>query len=168
MTLGEVVVTVAAFIGAILGIWNVIWNWRQTKVKLRVSPAVYIMYDSAGNAFQQPATTINKLSECEEPSEMSIDILNLSNFPVRITEIGFKQSLNKKSRWAIFRNYPERGDSIPKTLEPRQSMSYILQLSDFWGRQETKYITAAYAKTECGAIQFGKSEALKSIIENHA
>ena len=140
LTLKDFLTMGAAVIGAVLGIMNT-WNaMNQKKVRLRVLPAYSIMTASGAVGF-------------------SIEVTNLSPFPVTITEVGVM--LPGKKRIPILDPFfADRGD-WPRRLEARSvvtahfGLHYLLNANQKFGK--------AYAHTACGEHRYGSSKALNEV-----
>ena len=144
--IGKVITFSIAVLGAILGVLNT-WNsMNQRKVKLRVVPAHAIIHGELERHFM-------------------IEVLNLSSFPVVVSEVGFTlngNSINKNKRAAISRPELIDGGSWPRKLEPRTSVGCYFKLSEV--QNDALNIGKAYASTQCGEARYGISPALKQII----
>lgn len=135
-----------ALLGAALGIMN---TWRAIavgRVRLRVRPAHVISVPQGKSLF-------------------SIEVVNLSTFAVTITEVGFTQNGNSinKPRAAIPSPLLIDGGSWPRRLEPRTSVSAYFDPIQIRG--SSRDIGRAYARTACGEVGYGSSEALVQLRE---
>lgn len=142
LTLKDYIVAVAAFIGAVLGIMNT-WNaLNQRRVRLRVPllDAVYVGDQST-------------------PPGFSINVVNLSTFPVIIEKVGFtlRGFRHWKRRLAILK--PDIMDSkpYPRRLEERESLSAYF---DHIQMMHENRIGKTYARTSCGVIRKGSRPSL--------
>lgn len=107
---------ITAVVGVFIGLINIWKEFNRDKIKL---------------------TLIVTLKErlC-----LFVDVLNKSNFPIYISEIGF----NNSSFWE---NYPQFGG---KVIAPREKCSIAsLHSKDFIGK-DIKKIKYLYVKTACG------------------
>ena len=91
-------------------------------------------------------------------AKLSIEITNLSSFPVTVSEVGMLYKGTNK-RGVIINPILLDGGSWPRRLEPRTSITICSQLPEV---TESK-IKCSYAKTQCGVVVKGKSDALKQI-----
>ena len=149
-------------IGAVLGIMN---TWRQMqreKVCLRVTPMLVVPQEN-GNIF---STTNNILHEIatDEESGFGIEVVNLSEFAVTISHVGFLQKNGKLDPLidAQTLNYEDRS---PQRLEPRTVYRLTFSLSQ--ELCDWKNVKKAYAKTQCGEMRYGNSEALKGVVKKY-
>ena len=120
-----------------LGVINTLSAINQQRVRIRVTPA-YL------------------LSTEEVPMGFSIEIINLSAFPITISEVGF--SVGFRKRLPISSPYLLSGGTLPCRLSPREAISVTFGPQNFPVVQGTK-IGAAYARTACGRTIFGRSPA---------
>ncbi|HVA13146.1 MAG TPA: hypothetical protein VNF99_07845 [Stellaceae bacterium] len=124
-----------ALVGAILGVMNT-WNvFSQRRVRLRVTPMFL-------------ATTGG------EPFGASIEIINLSSFPLTIAELGFK---SRKGKVVLTSPRFPDGRALPRRLESREAISAMFGPSEF-GIPSVR-LGSAYARTACGRTITGNSPA---------
>ena len=130
-----------AVLGAGLGILNT-WNAiSQRAVRLRVKPAYAITHPGKNFWF-------------------SIEVVNLSTFPVTINEIGFLSSGGR--RIIIGNPVTSNGRVLPWILEPRTAVSGYFDPATL-PRSKNEPIGDAYALTACGERRRGSSPALKQL-----
>jgi hypothetical protein len=131
----DIITIAAASVGAVLGIMNTANAMSQRRVRVRVTPA-YV-------------TTPEK-----SPLGFSIEVINLSTFPITVAEVGF--AVGRKSRAPVQRPQFLDGKSLPRRLEPREAISAMLGPADFpMGIK----VGDAYARTACGRTIYGSSPA---------
>jgi hypothetical protein len=131
-----------AVLGAVLGLINTWHGLDKSRVKLKVLPAYVIQIGGLNQFF-----------------EFSIEVTNLSTFPVTIREVGFLFHGSKKRGFIEMRTLD--GSSLPRRLEPRSSFTLYSRLPN----AENGKIRCAYAATQCGVMKRGNSPALKQIAE---
>lgn len=132
-----------ALVGAILGVIN---TWKaidRDRPKLRVTFKHAIPVGGADP----------RIRYC-------IEVLNLSAFPLTITEVGVLLR-GTKARGAVTQPLLFDGGSWPRRLEPRTSVTGYLREDAF--RHEQHPIRCAYAKTDCDLIVKGKSAAMRQV-----
>lgn len=144
LTWKEGITLALAMLGAVLGVLNT-WNAiSQRRVRLRVKPA-YAFAVPAGNTM------------------FGIEVVNLSNFAVTVTEVGF--TLNgrtlKRQRAAIPQPILIDGKPWPRRLEARESVSTYFDPREVIG--SGRQIGRAYVQTSCGEVAFGTSPALEQL-----
>jgi hypothetical protein len=91
----------------------------------------------------------------------SIEVLNLSNFALTVTEVGFTlngSSIKRGERAAIPMPVVIDGEPWPRRLEARESVSLYFERPD-----SSEPIGKAYARTACGEVRYGDSPALKQL-----
>ncbi len=142
--LGEAVTLGVALLGAALGVMNTWQSLSASRVKLRVRPAFAIGVPHGQSMF-------------------SIEVVNLSNFPITISEVGFTMDGNslKRPRAAVVQPILIDGLPWPRRLEPREAVSVYMDPSHMI--ESSARIGRAYARTACGEARFGSSEALEQI-----
>jgi hypothetical protein len=128
----QTVTTALAVLGAVLGLYNAWRNWIQDRLRIRVKASFGV-----GPAFGRDGHGI------------SIDIVNLSTFPVTITHVGF-DLLIKDGHMQIPSPFFAHGQSLPIRLEPRTAATVLVARGalpdDNWG-----IVRNAYISTACGA-----------------
>lgn len=135
-----------ALLGAGLGVMNTWQAISASRIKLRVKPAYAIAMPHGQSMF-------------------SIEVVNLSNFAVTISEVGF--TLNGKSldrvRAAVVQPILLDGGPWPRRLEAREAVSVYMDPN--YVVQPGNKIGKAYARTACGEARFGVSGALRQFRE---
>lgn len=149
---GENVTLITAIVGAVCGvagaIFGVINTWhllRRDKIKLKIIPKHVI-----------PVGAIEKA-----PLNFGLEVINLSEFPVVIEDVGFLLSGGRHGTLATIPGVETNG-KLPLRLEPRSSYSKM-----FFIDQDTvnwSDVKSAYAHTQCGTEITGTSGALNQII----
>lgn len=136
------ILTIAlASVGAVLGVINT-WNAiNQHRVRLRVNPALAFAPDGA-------------------PLALSIEIVNLSAFPITLTELGFKLSRAKKIPMLDAASLD--GKSLPRRLEAREAAVFLLNVQAL-SQARGLHLTKAYVRTACGRVKTGSSPAFRDI-----
>ncbi len=128
-----------AVLGSVLGILNTWRAMNKDKVKLKVLPKRAYPVGIA-------SPMIN----------FSIEVINLSSFPVTVNETGFLLK-NTTNRAVIIDPITTDRTKPPFRLEPRASITTYVMLDD----NIIHSLKVAYAKTACGYEIKGKSPALK-------
>lgn len=140
MTLSNDAITLGiAIFGAVLGLVNTWHSLRSVRARLKVTPKWAIAPGWSG---------------------LSVDVVNLSNFPVTITEVGFTlgKSLSRLPRRAPIPSHAiMHGPSLPVVLQPHDALDIVFSC-DWVG---TLPIHRAYALTATGKFARGNSGALR-------
>ena len=139
MTVIEGITLAIAAVGAVLGILNT-WNQLdRRRVKLVVFPK--------GAIPMGPGIDPN--------INMCVEVTNLSEFPVSVHEVGFELD-GTTERAVVTDPIFLDGGSMPRRLESRSSFTAycIATPSPILGK--------AYARTDCGEIATGSSDALRA------
>ncbi len=134
----------AALLGAGLGIMNTWHAISARRVRLRVRPSFAI-----GPAGQQM---------------FSIEVVNLSSFPLTISEVGFSldwRDIDRGSRAAVTMPIVIDRKPWPRRLEAREAVSLYFDPPD--PGRGGKMIGKAYAQTSCGEVCYGTSPALRQL-----
>jgi hypothetical protein len=134
-----------AVVGAALGILNY-WNAvSQRRVRLKVRP-------------------VNAVPANGGPMMFAIEVLNLSTFPLTITELGCTLDgrwISSGPRSAMTPPILIDGGSWPRRLEPRTSVTGYCYREQFFTK--AGMIGRAYARTDCGQVKYGTSAALNQL-----
>lgn len=146
-----------ATVGAVLGVINTWHSLNEKQVKLRVTPKYA---EFRGDGVLQCSLPLGRIGN--PTREMGcIEVINLSAFPVGISEIGFTilGYPRKGTRMSIVQPITTDGKRFGRRLESRESVEGYFELSTL--RQDVKQ---AYAMTDCGEVVYGTSPALKEIV----
>jgi hypothetical protein len=165
LLLKDIIVSLAAFVGMCLGIYN-FWKERdKEKVKLRVIPISVQkkVVDPLGNIIGF-ITSENEFKDNSSQDLFAIGIVNISRFTVIINEIGFLVS-GTKQRMSIPIPLLVNQEKLPKKLEPRETVTFYVNLQTILSSPNVKNIYCAFAKTSCDHIETGKTKALKQLIQ---
>ena len=135
-----------AVLGASLGVINTVTGLSQRRLRLKVIPKTVVR-----NGRDIFSTNLKVL----EDSYPAIEVINLSAFPVTISEAGFtlKGSANRVvcDPSPVIDNKP-----WPRRLEPREAVTVYFPYGIF-----PKNLHLAYAQTDCNEKRVGDSPALK-------
>lgn len=142
LTTIELITFSIAVLGAVLGVVNTLHNLDKSRVKLKVVPAYVI-----------------PVGGMDERLRFSIQITNLSSFPLTISDAGVFFN-GTDSRGSIINPVFSNGGNWPKKLEPRTSVSVFSYIPE---APKGHKIKCAYAFTQCGEVCTGNSKALKQI-----
>ncbi|MCH7499997.1 MAG: hypothetical protein IH886_08310 [Nitrospinae bacterium] len=143
-------ILIIAVIGAVLGIVNTLRDFNRDRVKVRVSPA---------QAFFTYGPNI------EDKPRLSVEITNMSTFPVTINSSGLFFTNSKKHAQFIDAVTADNVRPFPKRLGPRESYSIYLDPSPHLTMEKFQHTKCIYVKTACGETFIGKSPALSQLIE---
>jgi hypothetical protein len=162
-SVSKIIVTIAAFTGMALGIFNFLNERRRHKVHLKVTPraAHYI-----GNAEDGRETYLYSSNEFERDGmadTLVVEVINLSTFPVIINEVGLTKKWTRR-RMAMPMPKLIDGAVWPRKLEARESVTAHFDLTQLLGNVNLRQAKSAYAKTVCGEFQTGNSDALKDLL----
>lgn len=138
-SLKEFLTISAAAVGAVLGImntWNAISN-KRLRLIVRPSRSISVPYGTLG---------------------LAIEVINMSAFPVTVSEVGLTKGSNKignNGRYAIINPMIIDDKPWPRRLESRESVTVYSQ--DQLGPDAGR----AYVTTACGETRYGDSPALR-------
>ncbi|MER8650079.1 hypothetical protein [Mesorhizobium sp. M0586] len=133
-----------ALLGAGLGIMNTWQAISAGRVRLRVKPAYAIGVPAGEMMF-------------------SIEVVNLSNFAVTVTEVGFTldgNTIKSRTRAAVALPILIDRKPWPRRLEARESVSAYFDPREMAGGRK---LGQAYARTACGEVRYGSSPAAKQL-----
>lgn len=139
----------AAVLGAGLGIMNTWSAISKNRVRVRVSPAHAIAVPHGEDMF-------------------SIEVTNLSTFPLTLCEVGFTDDSNtikKRNRIAAIDPLLLDKKPWPRRLESRESVSVFFKPSFHELRAKRMGLGKAYARFQCGEVAYGDSPALQQLRE---
>src|SRR5437868_4640697 len=99
----------SAIVGGFLGVFNLVRSFSKDRVRLRVTPKLTQIRQGA---------FVSSSRDVLPHSFATIEVTNLSAFPVTIDEVGF--SLYGREERAVI--IPDPVHVLPKRLEPRESI----------------------------------------------
>lgn len=134
-----------ALLGAVLGVLNMWHQLRRDLVRLIVRPNYAIPCGPGGPG----------------RDTLSIEVVNLSTFPVTIAEVGLELHDGKHMIDPQMRS-TQRG-RLPIRLDTRESLT-VLWDADFLDDPAFKRVKKAYARCECGTKRYGRSPALAGFV----
>lgn len=137
-----IVGAVCGITGAALGIINTWHQLQRNRVRLKVTPQHAIAVSSLGN---------HQVNFC-------IEVVNLSEFAVVVSDVGFRLIDGSRATLATVQGLEQEG-SLPLRLEPRTRYSKVFLLDG--NTAPNAKITKAYARTTCGKEIYGTSGALR-------
>jgi hypothetical protein len=139
-----IVGVITGSVGTTLGIWNLVQNLLQRRVRLKVIPKSTAI---RGSGF------LSSNRELQSDGFACIEVTNLSAFPVTIAEVGF--TLDGEDGRAVV--VPDPVTLLPKRLEPRESIDVRATRSFGFPKKAER----AYATTQCDHTIFGDSLVLR-------
>lgn len=137
-----------AIIGTVLGCINTFDLLNKRRVRLRIVPR---------SAFRAGDGIWNTTTEHLPGSAVSIEVINLSAFPVTIEGVGYTLP-GHNARFAVVRPMLFDSKPWPRRLDPRDSVAVYAEIAGI-----APTIGKAFAKTACGVTRFGNSPALKDL-----
>jgi hypothetical protein len=141
------IITLAiALVGAILGIINTLLSINRHRVKIKVTPKVAYL-----------------VGQIVKTKCLAIEILNLSDFPVTISQVGILYRGTKDRGDIVLPNMPD-GGSFPRRLESRASFT-VYSNPEVILENNFANVYCAYAETDCKVLAKGRSPALKELVK---
>lgn len=131
--------------GAILGIINTRHQLSRNKLRLKIIPSHVIPVGGLQNS----------------GLNFGIEVVNLSEFCVTISDVGFTLKDNRQATLAPVVGTEQPGE-LPLRLEPRTSYHKYFNIDEVGFPKNVK---TAYVKTQCGEMITGTSGALKQKIK---
>jgi len=135
-----------ALVGAILGIINTFLSIDRHRVKIKVTPKVSF-----------------PVGQQEKRKCLAIEILNLSDFPVTISQVGILYRGTKDRGEIVLPNISD-GGSYPRRLDSRVSFT-VRSSPEVILENKFADVYCAYTETDCGVLTKGRSAALKGLIK---
>ena len=131
MELKDILTTTMAAVGAVLGIFNAWRAWSSDRIRVRVSISNVIAFPGGERA-------------------IGIEVVNLSSFPLTITNLGFERldsSSHLQITSPIFTGADQR---LPFRLESRTAFTVLQPSAAGEIPIELKNVGRAYVSTACG------------------
>jgi hypothetical protein len=166
MELKDAITSIAAVVGMILGVYNYFHARGGDRVRLRVIPKAssYQGADHAGRRFylhNRDRYDVNHLTA--RPDTLSIEVINLSKFPVTVDEVGLRPRWSKR-RFVLVNPVLPDEKPWPRKLEPRESVTVPFDFMQLVACPQLPSATHAYATTICGTTCYGGSGALREFV----
>jgi|SRR5579872_551248 len=163
MNWADVLTKIGAALGPALGILNVWQNWRQRKVYVAVIPTRATLRFQVGTDPEGQVCSGTFITP-------AIDVVNHSNFPITITEVGYEVDRSETYRLSRidapvrWQGHMPVSEKLPQRMESRTSLRLA------WSDQDKtnlkgKQIRRAYAKTACGTTAHGHNSELRRLVE---
>lgn len=165
MELQDIITSVVAIVGMVLGIYNFVWARFADRVRLRVIPKASRLQgtDQNGREVYLSSRTRFDLAHPTASPELSLNVINLSKFAVTVGEVGLMPFL-KRERFALLTPILRDGKPWPRKLEPRESVTVYFDTTRLLGADNIQSVTRAYARTACGTTCCGSSGALREFV----
>ncbi|THF61974.1 hypothetical protein [Pseudothauera rhizosphaerae] len=166
MELKDIITAIAALVGMVLGIYNYLHARAADRVRLRVVPksSSYQGKDFTGREFYlHNKDRFDIHHPTYPPDTLSVEVVNLSKFPVTVDEIGLRSRWRKTRLVLVNPVLADRGP-WPRKLEPRESVTASFDLTSLIDSDHLPSVTHAYATTICGSTCLGESGALKELV----
>jgi len=159
----QIVVATTALIGAVLGVVNLLHQLKSDSVRLKLTPLAAHRLSSGPSGDTIYFTDANKLFQKERPPEsIGFHVVNLSLFPVTVSEIGFNARGSRK-RCSVHQPKSDKNGSLPLTMDSRTSATFYVYLANIEETTQKNGIDFAYVKTECGIVTNKKSSLLSEL-----
>ncbi len=166
MTILETVTLTTAIIGAACGIsgtvLGLINTWSQVsrnRVRLKVIPKLAFMVggDLVISGVKRSQLQ-QRLANSGAPARWCLEVVNLSEFAVTISDVGFGRS--NRVRHVLVHPEILNGKSWPVRLEPREAVTLYAQIGETLDPRIMQQ-PYAYAETDCGVVCYGTSPIFK-------
>lgn len=142
---------ISGVIGTVMGITNFMRALIKDRVKIKVYPQVNVFLE-------------NKDEKVEPVARVCIEVVNLSDFPVTINDVGFfLNKYFKNGKVSFLDKQLMHGGKLPKRMEPRSAIT-VYHPNPGMFMDDVEKICGAYATTQCGREFKGNSKAFKKRI----
>ena len=147
-----------ALVGAVLGVFNTVHGYLQTKVRLRVTPKALLHVD--GGVISTTSANVPP-----EMNNVGIEVVNLSGFAVTVNEVGvlFRGETRRGVLVAPRLTDPHQKRTLPIRLQPRESFTCFAEPMQMARTLLKGNVYAAFAETDCGYREKVTSPAFKEI-----
>jgi hypothetical protein len=165
MSYVDVVTFGIALVGATLGVLNFWIERSRTKVRLKIIPKLCYL---AGPDLWLAGSAPNSMHQAKLAAEgrrfrWAIEVINLSDFPVSISQVGFGNPKGGPDGNRCIIVVPEvsNGQKLPVRLESRQSATFYSAVGQ--GLLPNAIADPiAWVKTDCETVRVGTSPILRS------
>lgn len=158
-SLKEIIIGISAFIGMILGFYNLVHSINKDKVKLIIIPKS-VMGEAHNKTTGAKSLILAENDFSNVHHLFAFEIINKSKFSVIIDEIGLKI---KGGNNRIVIPAPILGDKgeWPSKLGSRESIVVYAKLDNILKAFKESKVSSAYVKTNCDDVRYGSSVAFK-------
>ena len=163
----DIIVMVAAIVGMVLGIYNFVHSLITEHVRLRIIPksSSYIGRDDNGREhYINNKDHYNFDDPRRQPETLSVEIINLSKFPVTVDGVGLARRWHRQRMVLAVPILPDRG-TWPRKLESRDAVTIHFDAIQLLNVDNIGAVKTAFATTQCGTTRYGTSGALKEFIK---
>jgi hypothetical protein len=161
LTYVDVVTFGIAIVGAFLGIINTCSLISRNRLRIRVTPTFQHEIEPGMIAGDDRITTgMTRRIASGAPGRWTIEVVNLSIFPVTIVEVGFGRVKRGFVRDFLSNPTISDGRKFPIRLEPREAVRFSTEFGAPFPLAAVRY-PFAYAWTACGNKIYGTSPILK-------
>jgi len=167
MGIRENITLALAIIGAGLGIWNSIVNFRKDRISLRVTPK---LYDLAPGVFSEGFISWDRFDPTSHAqlsvsgrASFCVEVQNVGRIAVTLDEVGFIRKRRSRHRFVIIQPILSDGSTLPKRLDPLSSITVYSSVIPEKLR-DLHQLKAAYAEAANGKIFTGSSPVLKHLV----
>jgi hypothetical protein len=147
LTIAAAITLAIALVGAVLGLINTWQNFDRDRVKLRVSVNLAYLITTQG---------------VSSTPQIAIEVINRSQFPLTISQLGLEQS-GTKNVLALISPIMIDGGRLPRRIEPRDAFTAYFSAE---ATHQVIHSTArrGYAKTASGEIAHSSSRAMRNVL----
>jgi len=141
-----VIGSILGVVGSFLGVINFILSLSKSRVRLKVFPKITVFLE-------------NKNQKTELIQRVCVEVLNLSEFPISISEAGFIMRRPRNVKVTFLDKKLAHGGTLPKRMDPRTSITIYHPNPNFF-KTDAHKISGAFVITECGKEIKGKNKML--------
>lgn len=153
-----------ALVGAILGIMATLHQWNESRVKLRVIPRRSYMVAENGWVHASHYEELAAATEGNCPARWTIEVVNLSSFPVTISAIWFPSKDGKGSHYIIAPEV-DRKRPFPTRLESREAAQFSAAIGvELCANTKAE----VFVRTDCDSTCRGTSHILTALLARSA
>jgi hypothetical protein len=165
VTLLESITFGLGLLGSVLGVMNTWRTFAKDRVKLRVVPRLaFTLAHGTATAARLDTPQVRDLLSKRVAYRLSIEAVNLSSFPIVISEVGFGRTRHHRQTYPPeVVGLPEK--TFPTRLEPREAVQFLAPVGTDLDPKVTTN-DRAYVETDCGVVWYGKSPAFSAYLKS--
>ena len=168
MDLKDAIISIAAAVGMLLGIYNFFHARAADRVRLKViaKASSFRGRDDTGKLFylhNRDRFDPDHPAGC--PDSLSLEVINLSKFSVTVDEVGLRARWDRNRLVLVNPIVPDE-KPWPRKLDPRESVTIHFNLTNLIESPRFPTVVRAYATTACGTTCFGTSGALRDLVRH--
>ena len=159
-----ILAVITGLFGTVAGLYNTWYSWSKDQVKLRVTPKLrWVVNNIEWTLEIDNSEFLNLDQHLSEQNvlQFSVEVVNLSTFPITITEVGIGKGKGKNGNNCLTDLKIDR--VLPQIIKSRDSFTFKYGLNNLETFPQKHHRHCCFVRTACGKTFWGTSSILKTI-----